>query len=369
MTRRRRSRRAVWLAGSLVVALVAAGGAAWYFRPWDAWDAWDAWAAPTTEEEPVTAPVELATLTSQVRLSGQLTYGDAAPLAAAGGTITALPAAGEVIEVGEQVYEADGASVVLLRGKRPFWRELSVDSAAGKDIRQLQQNLADLGFYAGDIDGGFDWLTRQAVRDWQKSLGREPTGVFAPSSVVVADAPGIRISQITARLGESGTSPATVTETSLRAIAKLTEAQARELTVGTPVTVTLPDGTEVDTELSAVDPGGQPTGDGDATTSPTATIDFPDQTLVAAAGAVAIRITIQGDDEQTPTLVVPATALVATADGGYAVEVYADETITRVPVEIGLAADARVQVLSSGADLDGGTGPVLAEGDLVVLAR
>ena len=36
-----------------------------------------------TAAEPVTAAVEMATLTTQVRLSGQLSYGEAAPLPAA----------------------------------------------------------------------------------------------------------------------------------------------------------------------------------------------------------------------------------------------------------------------------------------------
>ncbi|MFT3799366.1 peptidoglycan-binding protein [Microbacterium sp.] len=350
------------LAGVLVVAV---GAGTWWFRPWELL------AVPETAvaSEPVTAAVELATLTSRVRLNGQLTYGDAAPLPAAAGTITVLPAEGEVIEAGQRVYESDGAPVVLFRGARPFWRELSVDSTDGEDIRQLQQNLTDLGFYTGNVDGAFGWLTRQAVRDWQKSLGREQTGVFSPSSVVVADAPGIRIAQVTAHLGDVGTSPATSTATTLRATAKLTAAQARELVAGTPVTVTLPGGTEIDTTLAAVDAGGQPTGDGEATTSPSATIEFADQEAVAAAGAVAVRVTVADDQEQPATLVVPVTALLATADGGYAVEVYAGGEIVRTPVQLGLVADARAQIIASGTGVDGGTGPVLAEGDLVVLAR
>lgn len=365
MSRSPKRRRARWpwaiAAGVVVVAL---GTCAWWLRPWELADS-DA----ATPSEPVTAAVELTTLTGQVRLNAQLSYGTAAPLPAAAGTITVLPAAGAVVQTGQRVYEADGQPVVLFRGARPFWRELSVDSTVGEDIRQLQQNLTDLGFYGGDVDGGFDRLTRRAVRDWQASLGVAQTGVFSPASVVVADAPGIRIAQLTARLGDTGTSPATYTETTLRATAKLTEAQARELTAGTPVTVALPDGELIDTTLAAVDPGGQPTGDGDATTSPSATIEFADQVAVAAAGAVAVRVTIRDDEELTPALVVPATALVATSGGGYAVEVYTDGTITRTPVTIGRVADARVQVLASGTDLDGAAGPVLAAGDLVVLAR
>ncbi|WP_159502179.1 peptidoglycan-binding domain-containing protein [Microbacterium sp. 18062] len=354
--------RAVWAWGCAAVLIIAAAGAAWYLRPGASWTAQVADAA-----EPVTAAVELATLTSQVRLNGQLTYGDAVPLPAPAGAVTVLPVAGQVVELGQRVYEADGAPIVLLRGERPFWRDLSVDSADGEDIRQLQQNLVDLGFYRGDIDGSFDRLTRQAVRDWQKSLGLEQTGAFTPSSVVVADAASIRISQVTARLGEAGTSPATYTETTLRATAKLTEAQARELTAGTPVAVVLPDGTEIDTEVSSVDPGGRSSGEEDAATAPSAIVEFADQSRVAPAGTASVRIVIRDTEEQPATLVVPVTALVATADGGYAVEVYADGEIARTSVQIGLVADARVQVLASGADI--GAGPVLAEGDLVVLAR
>ncbi len=366
MNRTPKRRRARWpwtiAAGILVVAL---GVGAWWFRPWELLPAPE----PAAASEPVTAPVELTTLTNQVRLSAQLSYGDAVPLPAAGGTITVLPTAGAVVESGQQVYEADGHPVVLFRGARPFWRELSVDSDDGEDIRQLQQNLTDFGFYSGDVDGGFDWLTRQAVRDWQKRVGLPQTGALSPSNVVVADAPGIRIAQVTARLGDTGASPATYTETTLRASAKLTAAQARELTAGTPVTVTLPDGTTIDTTLAAIDPGGQPTGEGDATTSPTATIEFPDQEALAATGAVAVRVVVNNDQAQTPTLVVPVTALLAIADGGYAVEVYANERITRTPVRLGLVADARAQVLASGPDVDGGSGPILDAGDLVVLAR
>ena len=339
----RRRRRWPWalVAGVLVLGLA---GAAWWLRPWEA-------LAPGAAEAaaPVTARVESATLTSEVRLSAQLGYGEALPLPPAGGVITALPAAGSVVATGQAVYEVAGRPVVLLPGSRPFWRELSVESDDGEDIRQLQAALAALGHYEGEADGVFGWRTRQAVRAWQESLGVPDTGVLSPTDVVVVGAGSIRIARVTARLGESGASPATYTETTLRATARLTEAQARELDAGTPVTVVLPDGAEIEAALSAIDPGGQPTGKDDATTKPSATIEFADQAAVAAAGPVAVRVVIRL--------------------GGYAVEVLADGEIVRTPVEIGLVADARVQVLASGSELPGGTGPVLAEGDLVVLAR
>ncbi len=363
MRRSSRRRRWPWALVAVLVALALAGGA-WWLRPGEA-------PAATSAEatEPVTAPVERATLTERLRLNAQLTYGDAVPLPPAGGVVTALPAAGSVIATGERVYEVDGRPVVLLPGERPFWRELAEGAEAGEDVRQLQQALAVLGLFDAEADGRFGPRTARALKEWQKRLGLPQTGVFSPADAVVADAPGIRIARVTARLGESGTSPTSYTETTLRASARLTEAQARELAVGTPVTVVLPDGTEVGAALTAIDPGGQPTGDGEAKTNPSATVEFPDQAAVAAVGAVPVRIVVAQSEEQPATLVVPVTALLATADGGYAVETYAEGGMVRTPVVIGLIADARVQVLASGTEIEGGTGPALAEGDRVVLAR
>ena len=57
-------------------------------------------------------------------------------------------------------------------------------------------------------------------------------------------------------------------------------------------------------------------------------------------------------------LVVPVTALLATLDGGYAVDVVRDGKTVRMPVQLGLIADTRVQI----------TGGDLKEGDEVVVA-
>ena len=107
----------------------------------------------------------------------------------------------------------------------------------------------------------------------------------------------------------------------------------------------------------------------DQTTSPTATIEFPDQSQVAKAGPTSVRVTVGDDTDTTATLVVPVTALLATADGGYAVEVLLQGQTVRTPVEVGLVADARAQILHSGGDVTGKSGPVLAAGDMVVLSR
>jgi peptidoglycan hydrolase-like protein with peptidoglycan-binding domain len=285
--------------------------------------------------------------------------------------LTALPAPGQVIEAGEQVYEADGVPVILLEGARPFWRDLSTDVAAGQDVVQLEQNLARFGLFDGEPDARFDWVTREAVRRWQEELGLPGTGTVARADVVAADASSIRIAQLTGKLGQSGVSPGSYTATTLTAVAKLTPAQSRELSVDTPVTVVLPDGAELANTIAAVDPGGQPIGEAGLTTPPTATIEFPNQEQVAATGPASIRVIVQSSAESEETLVVPATALIATAKDGYAVEVLSGDGIARVPVRIGLVADARVQILASGPEVEGASSAAraLAAGDEVVISR
>lgn len=319
---------------------------------------------------PVTAVVERTTLAAQLRLNGQLAYGTPQPLPASSGMITRLPSAGQIVERGQPVYEVEGKPVVLFSGERPFWRELSTESSAGEDVRQLQTNLRDLGFEPGRDDGRFDWRTDQAVRAWQRSAGLPQDGVFSPASVVVADTARIRIAQVTARAGDGATSPGTFTATDLRASAALTPAQARRVQVGTAASIELPDGSVTDASVAAVDPGGQPTGaDGGDRTPPTAILDVADQDAVAAAGAGDVRVTIVHDDEEEPTLVVPVHALIATAGGGYAVERLRDDGAERIAVTIGRVGDARVEIRSSGDEIEGAAGAALEPGDRVVLAR
>lgn len=357
------------LIATVMILVLAAGTVA--VAVWKPWESTADAAEPAETTGTVTVPAEMGTLSSQLKLNATLGYGDPVEFPAASGVLTVLPAPGQVIEAGQQVYETDGRPVILLEGARPFWRDLSTDAADGQDVMQLEQNLARFGFFDGEPDARFDWVTREAVRQWQKDLGLPVTGTVAATDVVVVNAPSIRIAQATGKLGQTGVSPATYTATTLTAVAKLTPAQARELSAGTAVTVVLPDGTELDNTIAAVDPGGQPTEEEGQTTPPTATIEFPDQEQLAAIGPASIRVIVQNSEESEETLVVPATALIATAKNGYAVEVLAGDRIVRVPVQIGLIADARVQVLASGPDVEDAPSDarVLVAGDEVVISR
>lgn len=356
------------IAAVIVGALAASTVVITKGKPWE-----QASAAPAAGQvrEAITVPVERGTLTNRLRLNATLGYGDPIELPAATGVLTALPASGQVVEVGASVYESNGRPVILFEGARPFWRELSSGIDDGRDVLQLEQNLARLGLFRGKPDTRFDGRTTDAVRRWQKSLGIPVTGTVAAADVVVVNAPSIRVSQVTGKLGQTGVSPLSYTATTLRAVAKLTAAQARELRPGIAVTVVLPDGARLENSIAAVDPGGQPTGEEGKTAPPTALIEFPDQEQVADTGPMSIRVIVQSGEEGAETLIVPVTALIATAKESYAVEVRTGDGIVRVPVQIGLVADARVQIIASGGELEGAPADArtLAAGDDVVISR
>ncbi|KFI51830.1 peptidoglycan-binding protein [Bifidobacterium biavatii] len=311
-----------------------------------------------------TQPVTKGVLNAETRLGATLQYDKASDFTAATGTITQLPIAGKQINTGEQVYEMDGVPVPLFHGERPFWRTLQTDVTDGPDVTQLEQNLAELGFFGGTPDAHFDWLTREAVRQWQRSLGLTggaADGVFQPSSVAVAASVPIRITQVKAKLGESNVSPASYTNVTLHVEATLTATQAATFKAGDKVQVVLPDNTTIDTTLSSVDQGGQSTGTDGQVTSPSARVDFPDQSKVTKFGPVSVNLVIPNTSASASaeTLIVPVTAIVASAGNTYAVDVVRGDTLVRVPVEIGLVANAQVQLTKA----DG-----LQAGDKVVVS-
>lgn len=360
-TRRRgRTMAAVLTTIALVVALATA---CVIWRPWthfnDATDASDTVDISTLK----TAEVTRGTLNAETMLGGSLGYDAAAALPAASGVITQLPAVGTVVNTGEQAYEMDGRAVPLFHGSRPFWRTLQQGVEDSPDIMQLEENLAELGWFFGLPDDHFDWYTTDAIRRWQAGrglTGQAIDGVFQPSQVALAAQAPVRITQITAKLGDTNVSPATYTGTMLHATATVTAAQASQFKPGDKASVILPDNTTVDTTISAVDQGGQPVGSQGQTTQPSIRIDFPDQTQVSSYGATSVRISVpSAAPDMTETLIVPVTALIASANNDYAVEVVRGKQLERIGVEVGRVANARIQLTKA---------PGLKVGDKVVVS-
>lgn len=316
------------------------------------------WRHVEVDTEPAAAETRTVTrgsLVAEVVLAAEVSHGDPATLVGSGGIVTALPRPGEVIRPGEQVHEVDGRPVVLVRGERPFWRDLESGVRPGPDVEQLEQLLVDLGF--GDdltVDDTFTWYTARALRAWQESLGVERTGRFSPADAVVTSAEAIRVDTLHVALGEQADGfLLDHTDTTLRAYANLASAQSSWLTAGTPVTVEASDGARLDGVVAEVETD-RGLDDDRRPLPDRVVIDVDDASRLAGLGGSA-RVIVSGDAVDD-VLVVPVTALLALSDGGYGVEVVRDGRPVLVPVEVGLVADARVQVAEG-----------LEEGDEVVV--
>ncbi|MDR2929741.1 MAG: hypothetical protein LBV06_02365 [Propionibacteriaceae bacterium] len=178
----------------------------------------------------------------------------------------------------------------------------------------------------------------EAQTAYDKTLGN----MVGPKSVVLVPEPQIRVSNVTAKLGLPATGEVlTWTRTLLYGHVDLSSAQRQLLTTGAKAVMSMPDGTKVEGTLGELtDAKTDPTSG--QTTPAGARIDIPDQATVADIGPNAISVTfIQETAEDT--LVVPVTALMALAEGGYCVEL-PDHSL--VPVDVGLVADTRVQVFT-----------------------
>lgn len=330
----------------------------------------------------VTAPVEYAALPNDVKVNGTLTYGVSVPLSAVPGMLTWLPNPGATIEVGQQVYEANGKPVTLMVGTRPFWRELTggvsgADSSegssesssgdCGEDVRQLQQNLMDLGFYEGIADGDFAEETLQAVKEWQQSLGYEETGIFDPATVVVVEAPPIRVDQVTGKLGEVGTSPLSYTSPTEEVHAALRAGQESAVSPGQAAEVLFANGQVVPGRVKEVLSGSSPADsapgspDGSAETAPTLVVSLPDSESLPGVPGASVQITLASLAPAQKTLLVPVAALLATDVDKYVVEVLQAENVVRIEVTVGQSANGKVQVFPA---VEG----TLHEGDQVVIS-
>ncbi|MGW5449426.1 peptidoglycan-binding protein [Streptomyces asiaticus] len=369
-TRRRgsRARRGAVAAG--VVAAIAAAGTALAVRPWA-----DSGKESAPEHGPrSTASVQRASLTSGLRLDGELGHGPADEVTAQGqGTFTKLPKAGDRVEAGKPLYEMDARPVVLFRGPRPFWRVLAKGMGDGPDVRELERNLTDLGYANAanlTVDEEFTEGTAAAVKRWQKALGLEPTGKVEQGRVVVLPHRVVRVQEVVAKLGAtagagSGGTVLKVTTPDVYATVKPDEDQLAQLAPGSGVTVELEAGGGVQGKVTAItrEPGaGDGGGEGGpgGETKPEVSIRLADQKKARTAlerGRSGATVTVP-EKKAENVLVVPVTALLAMVGGGYAVEVVGPDRSEPklVPVEVGLIVKAR-------AEVSGG----LKEGDKVVI--
>lgn len=268
------------------------------------------------------------------------------------GTVTAVADEGSVVGDGGTLIEIDQQPVILVVGDLPAYRTLTA-GVKGDDVLLLEEFLAGQGF--GDtegleIDGDYDSATTRTVAAWQASVGAEPDGVVNLGDIYVAPSP-VRIGQNLVSVGDAvanGTPILTTSVSDTFVTVELSTDDQDLVAVGDAVVVELPDGSiesATVTEIGSVVLANQ---QGATYFEMTVTLDDPGAAPGLDEAPVDVQVT---GDRADGVLAVPVTALLALAEGGYAVEVVAgDGSTTLVAVDPGLFADGFVEVSSSGLE-------------------
>jgi multidrug efflux pump subunit AcrA (membrane-fusion protein) len=304
-----------------------------------------------------TAVVKRQSLSSQTQVNATLGYaGSYSVTAKGGGTLTWLPAQGRVIGQGQVLFRVDnGTPVFLLRGTVPAWRALS-EGVAGADVAQLNRDLVTLGYATRAALGprsGWDYFsaaTAYALERAQAHLGLTVTGTLSLGQAVFLPS-ALRVSAVTGSLGGPAFGQV-LAATSITPVVtiKLDAAQQTEVKAGDKVTITLPDGKTAPGRVSSV--GKVASGSGSsATVDVQAALRHPKAAGGLDQALVTVAITTGSVNN---VLVVPVSALLADASGGYAVEVTAGGRHHLAEVTPGLFDDAAGLVQVSGPDLAAG---------------
>jgi peptidoglycan hydrolase-like protein with peptidoglycan-binding domain len=292
------------------------------------------------------------------------------------GIITWLPATGQVIRRGQALYQLAGQNVTLLYGPVPVWRAFWPGMPPGPDVRELQHNLAVLGFDPGhDItaNGEFGWATATAIERWQLAHGGPETGSIPLGEVVLLPGP-LRVSAATAAIGTpAGPATSVLAGTSDRQDVSVSLAVGGPaVRPGNAVTVTMPDGTttvpgtvtavgQVASVSGTAGPGtaAQATGSSPAAVIPVA-IRIAGSRIPAGLDQAPVQVAITAQRHQN-VLAVPVTALLALPGGGYAVRTPGSSG-RLIPVTTGLFDDDAGLVEVSGSGLAAGLTVQVAQG-------
>jgi hypothetical protein len=335
-----------------------------------------------------TAEVQQRTLTAMVSQPGVLTYrarSDGSPYLVINqteGTYTTLPASGQVIAQGHVLYRVNDNPVVLLRGSTPAYRTLAADMT-GPDVAELNADLVALGYgtraQLEPRSAFFGWATSAAVEKLQTALGVTRTGTLALGQAVF-EPTAVRVTGVSAELAgraQPGEAVLQGTSTARQVELAVDASQQTGLAVGDKVTITLPNNRTTSGVVSSVGAvascpsSSGPGGSGSSSAAP-GTDACSSGNSGSSTPTIAVEVTpsdpaATGTWDQAPVqvgittasipdaLVVPVTALLAQADGGYAVEVVGDGATNHlVAVSLGLFDDADGLVAVTGSGLAAG---------------
>lgn len=361
-------------------------------------------ASPRPAESWTTVKIVRQTLRVSTTVDGQLGYGTPERVRVrASGTVTWLAPPGQVLRRGQPLLRVDERPVVVMYGTVPMFRDLGLatdssqrpttDSAqrpampgppptakavkatsmpaartqtptptptatvGGRDVRQLEANLAALGYSGFQVDSKFTKATVQAVRRWQADAGLPVTGVVGAGDVVFVAGP-IRVAEALVKVGDdAGADVVSVTGLRLSVVAKVAADDSTWTVPGAEVLVTLPDGRDVKGRVESfggtTSPDDDRSGGDDAQSAanvPVA-VSIPDQKALGKVSGGSVSVS-RVSRSRPDVLTVPVAALMALAEGGYGLEVATGTTSHFVAVSTGLFADGLVEV----------SGPQVSEG-------
>ncbi len=268
------------------------------------------------------------------------------------GEVVFLPGPAQVVEVLVQPGETIGQGVPVLAVS-------TGDPMSGADVLQLEQGLQAIGFDADGtmvVDGRFTTGTAEALRAFQAANGQDADGVahlgelkFLPGPVRIAErlaSPGAQVN--------AGAPVLAVSSSEQVVRVDLPAADQGLVEPGDAVTVVLPDFTEVAGVVAGVASSATVGPDGEALFE--VIVEISDPTGVEGLDEAPVSVNVVSDSV-SDVLAVPVTALVALAEGGYAVEVDTGSGRHLVAVDPGFFAGGLVEITSGS----------LSEGDLVVL--
>ncbi len=261
-------------------------------------------------------------------------------------TRAGYPAPSESEEGQERIAEAESA---LDRAKDALGAAQAADAPPGEeDENDRAEAVAAARAQVADAES--DVVVARA--EW-----------IGPSDIRILDTPKLLVSTVIARVGDLASGPVVEwTGATVHARASVTRSQQASLTVGDQVEVSLPGGSRAEGKIASIgstsagaapDEQGEVPDDGQGEVGAdlvTVWVTLEEQRAVAGLVGAEVQMEVTSASVED-ALVVPVTALVALAEGGYAVEkVTADSppgTGELVPVDVGLVAEARAQISSA----------------------
>ena len=317
------------------------------------------------QADTISAPVGGGVSAGGALLTARVTQRSVPVIVAADHTITALAAPDTPVSTGTVLFRSNGLPVAAVEGDSSaipaLERDLEVGVDAGRDVRLLEQMLVAGGFDAAGalvVDDTFDVNTATAVLAWWQSVDpaitADPATLVVPAGSFAVVPAGLQVGDAT--IADGTLLPADVGVLSLTAPARLVTTSAPigddTFALDAHIDVEFPDGTI--TTGVVVEVGNVAT-NASGTPGQTPSVDITIRVAEIPASVesfVSIPVTLRVVDEEVPgAFVVPTSALLALAEGGFALEVVTapatastPAATTLIPVEPGLYSNGFVVV-------------------------